>query len=471
MGRISMPQGRGSLKHNIRDYTQEEKSVHTNIDFDKTNQNIIFVHRNIKDAYEKIFGDAVREYNAKQKRNDRKIKDDDYLSKVKTSKNGEHTFYEDVLQWGTQHDFYDRETREKAKKALTKYIETFEERNPNLKLIGAYIHMDEASPHLHFDYIPVATGYKTGLPIRNSLSKAMEQMGYVVEKGASKKNNQTMLWKENERAYFASLCEEVGLEVEPEKTWGRANLSVEEYKEAKMEMDDRILQLAEKDLTEKKKIATKKVEQYEKDSKAKIDAEVSNSQKICDEKITAANKKADAIIADANYQVEGIKAKADRTKLEAEEKLKDAENIKATATEQMKWVEGRLNAIRFYEEAGSALIDFFKVQLKSVKKVIAKVSGLVVSSSTFSLEDTRITHATYHVENTNPYPVVTNARNEALITSFDANEGLILPQDNKLVNELVDGLRDGSITVSRVNLSPEIRRKNVSVDFDIDAWS
>ena len=151
---------------------------------------------------------------------------------------------------------------------------------------------------------------------------------------------------------------EAGLEVEPEKTWGRANLSVEEYKEAKMEMDDRILQLAEKDLTEKKKIATKEVEQYEKDSKAKIDAEVSNSQKICDEKITVANKKADAIIADANYQVEGIKAKADRTKLEAEEKLKDAENIKATATEQMKWVEGRLNAIRFYEEAGSALIDF-----------------------------------------------------------------------------------------------------------------
>ena len=248
MGRISMPQGRGSLKHNIRDYTQEEKSVHTNIDFDKTNQNIIFVHRNIKDAYEEIFGDAVREYNAKQKRNDRKIKDDDYLSKVKTSKNGEHIFYEDVLQWGAQQDFYDRETREKAKKALTKYIETFEERNPNLKLIGAYIHMDEASPHLHFDYIPVATGYKTGLAVRNSLSKAMKQMGYVVENGASKKNNQTMLWKEHEREYFASLCEEAGLEVEPEKTWGRANLSVEEYKEAKMEMDDRILELAEENL-------------------------------------------------------------------------------------------------------------------------------------------------------------------------------------------------------------------------------
>ena len=105
--------------------------------------------------------------------------------------------------------------------------------------------MDEASPHLHFDYIPVATGYKTGLPIRNSLSKAMEPMGYVVENGASKKNNQTMLWKDAERKYFASICEEVGLEVKPEKSWGRNNLSVEEYKEAKMDRRCISLYLAE----------------------------------------------------------------------------------------------------------------------------------------------------------------------------------------------------------------------------------
>jgi len=284
MGRISMPQGRGSLKHNIRDYTQEEKSVHTNIDFDKTDQNIVFVHKNIKDAYEEIFGDSVREYNAKQKRNDRKIKDNDYLSKVKTSKNGEHTFYEDVLQWGTIQDFYDSETRETSKKALTKYIETFEERNPNLKLIGAYIHMDEASPHLHFDYIPVATGYKTGLSIRNSLSKAMEQMGYVVEGGASKNKNQTMLWKEHEREYFASLCVEVGLEVEPEKNWGRNNLSVEEYKEAKMDMLDNILELAEHDLQVKRHEADKEISEYKQKAVKDIDASKEENQKQCDKK-------------------------------------------------------------------------------------------------------------------------------------------------------------------------------------------
>lgn len=424
MGRISMPQGRGSLKHNIRDYTQEEKSVHTNIDFNKTNQNIIFVHRNIKDAYEEIFGDAVREYNAKQKRNDRKIKDDDYLSKIKTSKNGEHIFYEDVLQWGAQQDFYDRETREKAKKALTKYIETFEERNPNLKLIGAYIHMDEASPHLHFDYIPVATGYKTGLAVRNSLSKAMEQMGYVVENGASKKNNQTMLWKEHEREYFASLCEEAGLEVEPEKTWGRANLSVEEYKEAKMEMDDRILELAEENLNIKKQ---------------------------------EADKKAKSIVENANTQAEEIRIKATAIQRQADDELAKSKSANAKSQEQLKWLESRAETIKHYEESSHSLMDFFKTQLDNVKKTLAKVSGVILSSTTFTLIDNNVIHKTYSVNNTNPYPVIADSNEYNFSLALEANEELSFLTDD-IGKELVTAFTTGKVTISPAELEPEIRK-------------
>lgn len=434
MGRISMPQGRGSLKHNIRDYTQEEKSVHTNIDFDRTNQNIIFVHRNIKYAYEEIFGDAVREYNTKQKRNDRKIKDDDYLSKIKTSKNGEHIFYEDVLQWGTQQDFYDRETREKAKKALTKYIETFEERNPNLKLIGAYIHMDEASPHLHFDYIPVATGYKTGLPVRNSLSKAMEQMGYVVEKGASKKNNQTMLWKEHEREYFASLCEEAGLEVEPEKTWGRANLSVEEYKEAKMEMDDRILQLAEENLTMK---------------------------------IQEADKKAMAIVDDANTQAEEIRKQATEIKKQADVELAKSKSASVKSQEQLRWLESRIETIKHYEESSHSLMDFFKTQLDNVKETLAKVSGVILSSTTFTLIDNNVIHKTYSVNNTNPYPVTADSDEYNFSLALEANEELTFLTDD-VGKRLAVAFTTGEVTVSPVELEPEIRRKNIKYHPELD---
>jgi len=479
MGRISMPQGRGSLKHNIRDYTQEERAIHKNIHFDKSDQNIVFVHKDIKDAYEEIFGDSVREYNAKQRRNDRKIKNDDYLSKIKTSKNGEHIFYEDILQWGDHHDFYKSETREKAAMTLKKYIETFEERNPNLKLIGAYIHMDEASPHLHFDYIPVATGYKTGLSIRNSLSKAMEQMGYVVEGGASKKNNQTMLWKGAERKYFATLCEEAGLEVDPEKSWGRKNLSVEEYKEAKMDMDENILEFAEMDLRDKKYVATLEVEKYKKEAKEKIDSDITANNQQCDQKIKDANEKAEKIIKDANDKadkiineancdVEGIRNKADRTKKQAYDELLKATETNKKSEETLKWIEGRRNSIQLYESEGNTFIDFFRSQLKNVRKAIAKISGLVLSSSSFSLEGTEITHAAYIVENTNPYPVLTKSYREEFSLSFEAHESLIVPADETIVKEYVDDFCNGDIEVSPVDLNPEIRKRNIHINLDID---
>lgn len=130
----------------------------------------------------------------------------------------------------------DPRLREKAKECLVEYARTFEARNPNLKLIGAYVHMDEASPHLHLDYIPVASGYKTGLQARNSLDKAMKQMGYVPVK-ESRINNATKLWKEHERAYFGELCRSKELKVEAERK-ARGSLSVDEYKEAKSNMLD-----------------------------------------------------------------------------------------------------------------------------------------------------------------------------------------------------------------------------------------
>ena len=139
------------------------------------------------------------------------------------------------MQWGSKDDFQNPQTRERAKEALVKYVEGFEERNPNLKLIGAYIHMDEASPHLHLDYVPVAHGYSRGLSTRNSLDRAMKEMGFAPE-NESRKNNATKLWKESERSYFGEICRSMGLEVEMERQSTRKNLSVEEYKDARDEM-------------------------------------------------------------------------------------------------------------------------------------------------------------------------------------------------------------------------------------------
>lgn len=233
MGRVSTPQGKGSQMHNRREYEKYGKPTPDNIDVSKSHENITLVDKDIKEAYREIFGEALDKYNAKQKRADRKI--EDYCDHIKKSKNGEKLFYEDVVQWGSKDDFQNPQTREKAKEALVKYVEGFEERNPNLKLIGAYIHMDEASPHLHLDYVPVANGYSRGLETRNSLDKAMKQMGFQPE-NESRKNNATKLWKESERAVFGEICRGLGLEVEPERKSDRKSLTVEEYKDARDEM-------------------------------------------------------------------------------------------------------------------------------------------------------------------------------------------------------------------------------------------
>ena len=233
MGRVSMPQGKGSQMHNRREYEKYGKPTPDNIDVSKSHENITLVDRDIKEAYREIFGEALDKYNAKQKRADRKI--EDYCDHIKKSKNGEKLFYEDVVQWGSKDDFQNPQTRERAQEALVKYVEGFEERNPNLKLIGAYIHMDEASPHLHLDYVPVAHGYSRGLSTRNSLDRAMKEMGFAPE-NESRKNNATKLWKESERSYFGEICRSMGLEVEMERQSTRKNLSVEEYKDARDEM-------------------------------------------------------------------------------------------------------------------------------------------------------------------------------------------------------------------------------------------
>ena len=231
MGRVSMPQGKGSQLHNRREYEKIGKPIPDNIDVSKSSENITLVDKDIKQAYQEIFGEALEKYNAKQKRADRKI--EDYCDHIKKSKNGEKLFYEDVIQWGSKRGLQKPETRREPKSpcAVCKRVRGTE---TNLKLIGAYIHMDEASPHLHLDYIPVAKGYSRGLEIRNSLDKAMKQMGYQPEK-ESRKNNATKLWKENERSVFGEICRNMGLEVEAERK-ARGSLSVDEYKKARDQM-------------------------------------------------------------------------------------------------------------------------------------------------------------------------------------------------------------------------------------------
>lgn len=227
-GSISSPQGRGSIKHNRRDYSKGK--MPKNINSALSCENIIFADESVADAYHRIFDGVLKEYNAKQKRNDRKI--NNYRSHINNSKNGEKEFYETIFQWGDMDTFKEKPiARQIAKKCLVEFMEGWKERNPNLELIGAYLHMDEKSPHLHIDYIPVATGYKSGMSKRNSLDRAMREMGFGKDNGKTdRKNNATKQWKERERQVLKKICISHGLKVSEEiATPKRESLSPNEY--------------------------------------------------------------------------------------------------------------------------------------------------------------------------------------------------------------------------------------------------
>lgn len=175
---ISFPKGKGHLAHNNREF------ICNNVVPERTAWNRIYIQEPLKDAYEKCFGQALRDYNAAQKRKDRQK--DNYLKEIENSGNKEKAFYENIVQIGKKTDTPVTDENgvltEEAKAAieiLDRYAKTFQERNPNLYLFNCVMHLDEATPHLHIDYIPVAHGYKNGMKTRNSLTKAFQQMGFA----------------------------------------------------------------------------------------------------------------------------------------------------------------------------------------------------------------------------------------------------------------------------------------------------
>ena len=231
---ISFPKGKGHLTHNNREF------ICNNVVPERTSWNRIYIQEPLKDAYEKCFGQALRDYNATQKRKDRQK--EDYLKEIENSGNKEKTFYENIVQIGKKEDTSvvdeDGNLTEDAKTAieiLEQYAKTFQERNPNLYLFNCVMHLDEATPHLHIDYIPVAHGYKNGMETRNSLTKAFQQMGFA--KAVSRKQNETVAWQERERKYLTELCRERGIDIEVLGIQ-RDNLSLPEYKAVMREVEE-----------------------------------------------------------------------------------------------------------------------------------------------------------------------------------------------------------------------------------------
>ncbi len=213
-------QSGGNIEHNNR----TEKRERDNIDKERSKNNITLVNIPIKDFYEQEFSEAVKNYNEKQKRPSRKI--GNYLEKVQKDKQL-NEFYEIVVQIGDMHDTNCKDNPLNEIELLKKYVSDFQERYPNLKVFNAVIHLDEETPHLHLNYVPITENCKTGISKQNSQTKAFAEI--FPEMNGSGKAHEKFL--EVERNNLGELMKDFNIEqTPPEKSHG--NLSVAQYKVA-----------------------------------------------------------------------------------------------------------------------------------------------------------------------------------------------------------------------------------------------
>ena len=223
----------GVIEHNNRDF------VAKNVNKDKIADNITYVKRDLREVYQETFGKALEEYNAKQKRSDRVIKD--YYEHIKNS-NQEKLFYEAIIQFGNiDNSAVGTEGGELAKKMLDDYMKNFQERNPNLIVFNAVMHLDEATPHLHINFLPVAHNQSRGLETRVSLKKALEELNVTAK---SKKESERQQWAAREKEIMKTIARKHGLGIE-NKNITRPHLSVEEYKQTCRELDKKKKQINE----------------------------------------------------------------------------------------------------------------------------------------------------------------------------------------------------------------------------------
>ena len=222
---ISFMTGKGSLNHNSRKFHAK------NTDPNRTHWNVEYCNENIKDVYHELFDEALKRYNDKQTRKDRKI--DDYYEKIRSGKQ-EKLFHEVILQIGDK-DNMGSETMEGqlAAKILDEYMKGFQERNPTLRVFAAHLHLDEATPHLHIDFIPYVTGSKRGLDTRVSLKQALSSLGF---KGGSRSETELNQWVQSEKQKLAMVMRENEIEWDQKGTHEQ-HLSVLDYKKKVREQE------------------------------------------------------------------------------------------------------------------------------------------------------------------------------------------------------------------------------------------
>ena len=273
---ISFMTGKGSVNHNSRKFHAK------NIDSERSYLNVEYCNEDVKDVYHELFDEALVRYNEKQTRSDRKI--DDYYDKICFGKQ-EKPFHEIILQIGDKDNMgATTENGQLAAKVLAEYMRDFQRRNPTLRVFSAYLHMDEATPHLHIDFVPYTTGSKRGLDTRVSLKQALLALGF---KGGTRSETELNQWVQHEKKQLAEIMLERGIEWEQKGTHEK-HLSVLDFK--KKERAKEVAELeAKKESLEEHNVAILETSEKWLGELENLEQEIHSAQEIREE----ADKKAE----------------------------------------------------------------------------------------------------------------------------------------------------------------------------------
>lgn len=249
--KITFAQGHGSVRHNNRDF------VAGNVDEQRIQNDVVLCRESLEDAYRDVFEDAINEYNLHQKQRCRRLSVDKYIDRIRRGQDGETNpkiSYETIVQIGNRDNAgFDAapDVAQKMADILACYYKDFVARNAgHIHVYNAVIHMDEATPHMHIDWIPFADGYKRGMQRRNSLEKAMGQLGYKMNiADKTRKRNNRSNWQDAERDRIKSICRTMGIEADYERhDQPEIHLSPDEFRKLGRMVDSRYQDEAQKAL-------------------------------------------------------------------------------------------------------------------------------------------------------------------------------------------------------------------------------
>ncbi|MDY3230277.1 MAG: plasmid recombination protein [Clostridiaceae bacterium] len=365
--------GKGSVNHNSRKFRAK------NTDPERSYLNVEYCNENIKDVYRELFDEALSRYNEKQTRNDRRI--DDYYEKIRSGKQ-EKPFHEIILQIGDK-DTMGAETEEGqlAAKILDEYMQDFQRRNPTLRVFSAHLHMDEATPHLHIDFVPYITGSKRGLDTRVSLKQALTAFGF---KGGTRRETELNQWVSAEKQQLASIMLEHGIEWEQKGTHEK-HLSLLDFEKQERVKEVAVLE-AQKAELEERNATMQEVNEKWLDQLENIEKEIFSAQENrekADKQAEQAKKKASQYekkLTEIAPMVKDMERFAEKYSGDPEEVMPEAGTLETGKSYRKKKVKPLIKKIvTVLRSAYRAYLDLsrrFSDMQKSYEKAWSKVNSL-----------------------------------------------------------------------------------------------